>query len=138
MLRMLIPVLDHAGAAEAARFAAFMYLERCVAEVELLEVLEPVDQGRAAAFHTRSSLLRQERRTMLKALIDARTILEEAGVPYHWKRVFGHSTKAVAAYAATSRPDVMVIDASHMSFFRRLAMLASLSRRTATPVTMVH
>jgi nucleotide-binding universal stress UspA family protein len=75
---------------------------------------------------------------MLKALIDARTILEEAGVPYHWKRVFGHSTKAVAAYAATSRPDVMVIDASHMSFFRRLAMLASLSRRTATPVTMVH
>ncbi|OAJ53223.1 universal stress protein [Paraburkholderia ginsengiterrae] len=138
MLRMLIPVLDHAGAAEAARFAAFMYLERCVTEVELLEVLEPVDQGRAAAFHTRSSLLRQEKRTMLKALIDARTILEEAGVPYHWKRVFGHSTKAIAAYAATSRPDVMVIDASHMSFFRRLAMLASLARRTVTPVTMVH
>lgn len=138
MLRMLIPVLDHAGAAEAARFAAFMYLERCVTEVELLEVLEPVDQGRAAAFHTRSSLLRQEKRNMLKALIDARTILEEAGVPYHWKRVFGHSTKAIAAYAATSRPDVMVIDASHMSFFRRLAMLASLARRTVTPVTMVH
>ncbi|HEX7913860.1 MAG TPA: universal stress protein [Paraburkholderia sp.] len=138
MLRILIPVLDHAGATEAARFAAFMYLERCVTEVELLEVLEPVDQGRAAAFHTRSSLLRQEKRTMLKALIDARTILEEAGVPYHWKRVFGHSTKAIAAYAATSRPDVMVIDASHMSFFRRLAMLASLARRTVTPVTMVH
>jgi hypothetical protein len=33
---------------------------------------------------------------------------------------------------------VIVIDSSHMGFFRRLAMLALLSRRTVTPVTMVH
>lgn len=138
MIRMLIPVLDNGGAVEAARFAVFMFLERGITEVELLEVLEPVDQGRSAAFHTRSSLLRQEKRAMLKALIDARTILEEAGVPYRWKRVFGHSTKAIAAYAATTQPDVMVIDASHMGFFRRLAVLASLARRTVTPVTVVH
>ncbi|MGF6777403.1 universal stress protein [Paraburkholderia sp. GAS334] len=138
MFRMLIPVLDHDGAAEAARFAAFMYLERCVTEVELLEILEPVDQGRAAAFHTRSSLARLEKRAMLKALVDARAILEEAGVPYKWKRVFGRRTKAIAAYAATTRPDVMVIDASHMGLFRRLATLAALSIRTITPVTMVH
>ncbi|MGA7776408.1 MAG: universal stress protein [Paraburkholderia sp.] len=138
MIRMLIPVLDNGGAVEAARFAAFMFLERGITEVELLEVLDPVDQGRAAAFHTRSSLVRHEKRSMLKALIDARTILEEAGVPYHWKRLFGHSTKAIAAYAAETRPDVMVIDASHMGFFRRLTMLASLTRRMATPVTMVH
>lgn len=138
MLRLLIPVLDDAGAAEAAHFAAFMFLERCVTEVELLEILEPVDQGRAAAFHTRSELVRLEKHAMLKALIDARTILEEAGVPYRWKRVFGHRTKAVAAYAATTHPDVMLIDASHMGFFRRLATLAALSMRTITPVTMVH
>ncbi|MFP3565110.1 universal stress protein [Paraburkholderia sp. SIMBA_030] len=138
MLRMLIPVLDRGGAVQAARFAAFMFLERCVTEVELLEVLEPVDQGRAAAFHTRSSLVRHEKQAMLSALIDARAILEEAGVPYRWKRVFGHSTKAVAAYAARTQPDVMVIDASRMGFFRRLTMLAGLSRRTITPVTMVH
>ena len=138
MVRMLIPLLDKGGVVEAARFAAFMFLERCVTEVELLEVLEPVDQGRAAAFHTRSSLAHREEQAMLKALVDARTILEEAGVPYHWKRVFGHSTKAIADYATTTRPDVMVIDASHMGFFRRLAMLAALSRRTVTPVTMVH
>jgi nucleotide-binding universal stress UspA family protein len=75
---------------------------------------------------------------MLKALIDVRTILDEAGVPYHWKRVFGYRTKAIADYAATRQADVIVIDASHMGFFRRLAMLALLSRRTVTPVTMVH
>ncbi|WP_345816974.1 universal stress protein (plasmid) [Paraburkholderia sp. PREW-6R] len=138
MIRMLIPVLDHRGAVEAARYAALMYLERGVTEVELLEVLEPGDHGRAAAFHTRSALIRHEKRTMLQALIDARTILEDAGVPYRWKRVFGHWTKAIADYSATSRPDVMVIDVSHMGFLRRLAMLASLSRCTVTPVTMVH
>ncbi|MFL9933041.1 universal stress protein [Paraburkholderia sp. RL18-103-BIB-C] len=138
MIRMLIPVLDHGGAIEAARYAAFMFLERGITEVELLEVLRPVDQGRAAAFHNRSALLRREKRAMLKALIDVRTILDEAGVPYHWKRVFGYRTKAIADYAATRQADVIVIDASHMGFFRRLAMLALLSRRTLTPVTMVH
>lgn len=138
MIRMLIPILDHDGAIEAARYAAFMFLEHGVTEVELLEVLEPVGQGRTAAFHSRSSMVRHEKQLMLKALIDVRTILEEAGVPYRWKRVFGHRTKAIADYVAVTRPDVMVIDASHMGFFRRLAMLASLSRRTVTPVTMVH
>jgi hypothetical protein len=66
MIRMLIPVLDNGGAVEAARYAAFLFLERGVTEVELLEVLDPVDQGRAAAFHTRSSLMRQEKYAMLR------------------------------------------------------------------------
>jgi hypothetical protein len=138
MIRMLIPVLDSRGAIEAARFAVEIFLERGIAEVELLEILEPVDQGRAAAFHTHSALLRLEKRAMLQALLDTRAILDDAGVPYHWKRVFGHSVRAVAAYAATTRPDVMVIDASRMNFFRRLAVLVSLARLTVTPVTLVH
>ncbi|KAA1010817.1 universal stress protein [Paraburkholderia panacisoli] len=138
MIRMLIPVLDHRGAVEAARYAASMFLERGVTEVELVEVLEPVDQGRTAAFHTRSALVRREKRAMLKALIDARNILEDAGVPYRWKRIFGRWTKAIADYAAITQPDVMVIDVSHMGFFRRLIMFTSLSRRTVTPVTLVH
>jgi hypothetical protein len=32
----------------------------------------------------------------------------------------------------------MLIDASHLRLFRRLATLASISMRTITPVTMVH
>lgn len=138
MIRMLIPVFDNGGAVEAARYAAFMFLEHGITEVDLLEVLEPVDQGRASAFHTRSSLVRHEKHAMLKALIDVRSILEEAGVPYRWKRVFGHRIKTIVEYAASTRPDVMVIDASHMGIFRRVAMLTSLARRTVTPVTMVH
>jgi len=138
MLKLLIPVVDRKGAIQAARYAAFMFLEHCVAEVELLEVLEPVDQGRAAAFHSRSKLLRHEKSLMHGALVQTRSILEDAGVPYKWKRVFGRGTKAIADYAARTQSDVVVIDASHFGFFRRFAVLAGLWRRTSTPVTMLH
>jgi nucleotide-binding universal stress UspA family protein len=138
MLRLLIPVVDQKGALQAARYAAFLFLEKCVSEVELLEVLEPIDEGRAAAFHSRGALRRHEKEMMLSALVRTRTILDDAGVPYKWKRVFGHGTKAIAAYADRTQSDVVVIDASHLGFFRRLAMLAGLWHRTSTPVTMLH
>jgi hypothetical protein len=41
-----------------------LFLERCVTEVELLEILELVYQGRVALFHTRSSLVREEKRAV--------------------------------------------------------------------------
>jgi nucleotide-binding universal stress UspA family protein len=138
MLRLLIPVVDHDGAVQAARYAAFLFLEHCVSEVELLEVLEPIDEGRATAFHSRSALRRHEKLVMLSALIRTRSILDDAGVPYKWKRVFGHGAKAIAAYAAETHSDVVVIDASHFGFFRRLVMLARLWRATTTPVTILH
>ncbi|OUL80483.1 universal stress protein [Paraburkholderia hospita] len=138
MLRLLIPVLDRAGAVQAARYAAFLFLEHCVSEVELLEVLEPIDEGRTAAFHSRSALRRHEKHLMLDALLQTRSVLDDAGVPYKWKRVFGHGTKEIAAYAAETQSDVVVIDASHFGFFRRLATLARLWHATTTPVTMLH
>src|SRR5260370_15549675 len=133
MLRLLVGVVDHDGAVQAARYAAFLFLEHCVSEVELLEVLEPIDEGRAVAFHSRSALRRQEKLGMLSALIQTRSILDDAGVPYKWKRVFGRGAKTIATYAATTQSDVVVIDASHFGFFRRLAMLASLWRLTTHP-----
>jgi nucleotide-binding universal stress UspA family protein len=101
-------------------------------------VLEPIDEGRAAAFHSRSALRRHEKRAMLDALMQTRKILEDAGVPYKWKRVFGHGAKTIAAYAAKTQSDVVVIAASHFGIFRRLAMLAKLYLAMTKPVTMVH
>ncbi len=68
MLRVLIPVINKDGALQAARHAAFLFAEHCVSEVELMEVLEPPDQGRASAFHSRGALRLQEKRAMLSAL----------------------------------------------------------------------
>jgi hypothetical protein len=138
MLRLLIPVVDHDGATKAARYAASLFAQRCVSEIELLEVLEPVDGGRAAAFHSRGDLRRHEKQAMLDALIETRKVLDTAGVPYRSRRVFGHCAKTIAAHAAQMKSDVVLIDASHFGFFRRLTMFASLWRLTTTPVTMLH
>lgn len=138
MLRLLIPVVDRGGAVLAARHAAFLFLEQCVAEVELLEVLEPADERRSVAAGSRDSLRLHEKLGMSGALIETRSILEDAGVPYKWKRVFGHGAKAIADYAKQKQSDVVVIDASHFSMLRRFALLAGLWRLMGTPVTMLH
>jgi nucleotide-binding universal stress UspA family protein len=138
MLRLLIPVVDRQGAPQAARHAAFLFLERCVSEIELLEVLEPSEKGRVAAFHSRGALRRQDKRVMLSALTRTRSILDDAGVPYKWKRAFGPVAQTIAARAAENQSDVVLIDASHLGFFRRLGMLAKLWRLSSTPVTMLH
>jgi hypothetical protein len=55
MLRLLIPVVHHEGALEAARHAAFLFVERSVAGAELTEVLEP--QSKAECPHSTPPLL---------------------------------------------------------------------------------
>ena len=59
MLKLLIPVLGHKGAIEAARHGAFLFAERCVSEVEVVEVLDELAQGRVAAFHSRCWLVKR-------------------------------------------------------------------------------
>lgn len=138
MLRVLIPVINKEGALQAARHAAFLYAEHCVSEVELIEVLEPQDQGRASAFHSRGALRLQEKHAMLSALSRTRAILDDAGVPYHWSREFGPMARTVAARAAEKRSDIVLVDASHLSFFTRWRVMNKLWRSMQTPVTMVH
>lgn len=138
MLKLLIPVLGHKGAIEAARHGAFLFAERCVSEVEVVEVLDELAQGRVAAFHSRSALHRAEKARCLDALMQTRAILDEAGVPYTWKRVFGPPERTIATYAARDHADIVVLDASHLGFFHRWAVLARLWRLSSTPVTMIH
>jgi nucleotide-binding universal stress UspA family protein len=138
MLRVLIPVIDKDGALQAARHAVFLFAEHCVSEVELVEVLEPPDQGRASAFHSRNLLRSQEKRAMLSALNKTRAVLDDAGVPYHWVRVFGPVAKTIAARAAEKQSDVVLVDASHLGFVARWWMMSKLWRSMQTPVTMLH
>jgi hypothetical protein len=78
MLRLLIPVVHHEGALKAARHAAFLFAERCVAGGELVEVLEPPEQGRMSAFHSPGALRLQQKRAMLSALKQTCAILDGA------------------------------------------------------------
>lgn len=138
MLKLLIPVLGAKGATEAARHGAFLFAERCVSEVEIIEVFDDVAQGRAVAFHSPATLHRREKQGALDALMRTRAILDDAGVPYTWKRVFGPPERTIAQYAAKGHADIVLLDASHLGFFHRWTVLARLWRLTSTPVTMLH
>ena len=138
MLKLLIPVLGAKGATEAARHGAFLFAERCVSEVEIVEVLDDVTLSRAVAFHSPAMLRRREKHAALDALMQTRAILDEAGVPYTWKRVFGPAERTIAQCAAKGHADIVVLDASHLGFFHKWTVLARLWRLTSTPVTMLH
>ncbi|PPK42022.1 nucleotide-binding universal stress UspA family protein [Trinickia symbiotica] len=134
----MIPILCREGAPQAARHAAFLFAERCVSEVELIEVLEQADQGRAAAFYSRGELRRREKRLMLEALMRTRAILDDAGVPYTFKRVFGPRERTIAEHAANDQADMVVLDGTSLGFFRRWGTFARLWRVCSKPVTMIH
>ncbi|WP_028218111.1 universal stress protein [Paraburkholderia oxyphila] len=138
MLKLLIPVLGTKGATEAARHGAFLFSERCVSEVEVIEVLDELAEGRVSAFHSRAELRRAEKERTRDALMQTCAILDDAGVPYTWKRVFGPPERTIATYAARDRADIVVLDASQLGFFHRWTVLARLWRLSTTPVTMLH
>ncbi|ALS67810.1 universal stress protein [Pandoraea apista] len=138
MLKLLIPVLGTQGATQAARHGAFMFAERCVSEVEIVEVLDDAAGSRAVAFHSLSALRRREKQATRDALMQTRAVLEDAGVPYTWKRVYGPAERTIAQCAAQSHADIVVLDASHLGFFHRWTVLARLWHFCSTPVTMLH
>lgn len=138
MLKLLIPILDRNGATEAARHGAFLFAERCVSEVEIVEVLDEVGHDRSTAFRTLAELRISEKQAMRDALLRTRAILEDAGVPYTWKRVFGQPERIIAACAERGHADIVVLDASRLGFFRKWGMLARLRRLTRTPVTLLQ
>ncbi|WP_306299785.1 universal stress protein [Caballeronia sordidicola] len=134
----MIPVISKDGAIQAARHAVFLFAEHCVSAVEIVEVLEPLDQGRVNAFHSHGAMRLQSKRAMLSALNETRAILDDGGVPYHWLRVFGPVTQTIAACAAAKQSDIVLMDASQLGFLSRWWMMAKLSRTMRTPVTIVH
>jgi nucleotide-binding universal stress UspA family protein len=138
VLKLLIPVLGRKAAIEAARHGAFLFAERCVSEVEVIEVLDELTQSRASAFHSWSALHRSEKNASRDALMQTRAILDDAGVPYVWKRAFGPPEQTIAKYAAKDHADIVVLDASHLGFIHRWVVLAKLWRLSSTPVTMLH
>ncbi|MBB3261634.1 nucleotide-binding universal stress UspA family protein [Paraburkholderia bannensis] len=138
MLKVLIPVLGDKAATEAARHGALLFAERCAAEVEIVEVLDDLAQGRAVAFHSLGTLRRQGKQAARNALMQTRAILEDAGVPYTWSRVYGPTAQTIAQYAAKHRADIVLLDGSRLGFIRRWAVAIGLWRLSSTPVTMLH
>ena len=138
VLRISIPIFDPHGAEKAARHSAFLFARRCVAEVEIVEVLEDVTIERTSAFWSQDELREQSQRHLSRALSETCAILDDAGVPYTSSYMCGPFVRSVSRRVESGHADIVVVDASHLGMLRKLGMLLKLWRLRATPVTLLH
>ncbi|WP_321937704.1 universal stress protein [Paraburkholderia sp. J8-2] len=138
MLKILIPIFDRRGAAEAARHSAFLFAEHCVAEVEIVEVLEDVTIERTSAFWSEDELREKSQRYLSHALGETCAILADAGVPYTASYMCGPFVRSVSRCVERGHADIVVVDASHLGMLSKLGMLVKLWRLRTTPVTLLN
>ncbi|MFT4065763.1 universal stress protein [Paraburkholderia sp.] len=137
MLKLLIPILDRHGAAEAARHSAFLFAERCVSMVEVAEVLKVQHENTVAARSRRASPARREDWTPT-ALQQVCAILDDAGVPYTCRRVAGPPARVIAACVEAGDADIVVVDTNGLGFLRKWRLLARLRQLCTVPVTLLE
>ncbi|RWA53625.1 universal stress protein [Cupriavidus sp. UYMSc13B] len=140
MLRLLVPVNGSEHALDAVRHAAHMFLDHCVSDIVLLNVQEPLELGRAAAFHSVSALKDLSKKQGEAALKAARGILDDAGAKYVAEIKVGAVAKTIAACAATNRCDGIVMGTAGRSLVGALVagrLSNKLIRISSVPVTLV-
>ncbi|ABX17685.1 universal stress protein [Burkholderia multivorans] len=144
MLKLLVPVGHAPRSLQAVRHAAFLYRERCASEVVLVNVQPPLEATRLEAFHPLSRLRSIEEKFANDDLASARRILQEAGVRYSVVRKVGPVAASIAAAAAETGCDEIVVvapkrDPFHavMSMFGR-SVMDRLMRISNVPITAVR
>ncbi|MCA8220152.1 universal stress protein [Burkholderia sp. BC1] len=144
MLKLLVPVGHAPRSLQAVRHAAFLYRERCASEVVLVNVQPPLEATRLEAFHPLSRLRSIEEKFANDDLASARRILQEAGVRYSVVRKVGPVAASIAAAAAETGCDEIVVvapkrDPLHavMSMFGR-SVMDRLMRISNVPITAVR
>jgi len=141
MIRLLVPVDGSEAAVAAVRHAAFLFREGSVEEVVLLNVQEPLEQGRPAAFHSLAELRELERRQGEWALNRACDILDDSEVRYSAVIGVGAIVPTIARAAEVNRCDGIVLATTFWSRLKACfggGLPARLMRRTPVPVTMVR
>jgi len=144
MLKLLVPVGHSPRSLQAVRHATFLYRERCASEIVLINVQPPLEATRLEAFHSLSRLQSIEDKFASNDLALAERILREAEVRYSVVKKVGPVADTIAAVAAETGCDEIVVvaprhDPFHtlLSMFRR-SMMGRLVRISNVPVTAVR
>ncbi|HKT67065.1 MAG TPA: universal stress protein [Burkholderia sp.] len=144
MLKLLVPVGHSPRSLQAVRHATFLYRERCASEIVLINVQPPLEATRLEAFHSLSRLRSIEDRFACDDLALAERMLREAEVRYSIVKKVGPVADTIAAVAAETGCDEIVVvaprhDPFHtmLSMFRR-SMMGRLVRIANVPVTTVR
>ena len=141
MLKLLVPVNGSRHALDAVRHAAFLYRDRCASDIVLLNVQEPIEGGRASAYHPLEMLRRLEEQSGEEALRPARSILDDAGANYTAQVKIGRVAETIAQMAAANQCDMIVMGPAGRTAVGSL-MSSRLSDRlirlSSIPVTLVR
>ncbi|MBN3817367.1 universal stress protein [Paraburkholderia sp. Se-20369] len=144
MLKLLVPVGHSSRSLQAVRHATFLYRERCASEIVLINVQPPLEATRLEAYHSLSRLRNIERHFSEGELAKAERVLRDAGVAYSVVMKVGPVADTIAATAAETGCDEIVVVAprhdplhSLLSLFRR-SVLDRLVRISTIPVTAVQ
>ena len=144
MLKLLVPVGHSPRSLQAVRHATFLYRERCASEIVLINVQAPLEATRLEAFHPLSRLQSIEDRFACDDLSMAERVLREAGVQYSVVKKVGPVADTIAAVAAETGCDEIVVvaprrDPFHamLAMFRR-SVMDRLVRISNVPVTAVR
>ena len=138
VLKLLIPIVDPHGAAEAARHSAFLFAERGMVEVEIVETLRDASDDRSSWFRAALEPHIRKQRRVRDTLSATCAILEDAGVPYRLRHAPGPAERSIAACVECGGADIVLVDASHIGFLRKWMMLTRLKRLCSVPVTLLY
>ncbi len=140
MLTILVPVDGSECALCAVRHAAFLFREHSVTKVVLLNVQEPLEMGRAAAFHSLSELRKLERQEGEQALQRACEILDDSGVNYDAQIGVGSLARTIVRAATANQCDGIIMGTTARSYLGALlggGLAGKVVRRAGVPVTLV-
>jgi PTS system nitrogen regulatory IIA component len=140
MLKVLVPVDDSEQALRAVRHAAFMFKDRRVSQVVLLNVQAPLEQGRACAYRSLDALRKLEEEHGKAALRPACNILDDAGATYVAQIRVGKVVPTISQAAAANDCNAIVMSTAGRMAIGALmvAMLANrVARMSRVPVTIV-
>ncbi|RKU04980.1 universal stress protein [Burkholderia sp. Nafp2/4-1b] len=144
MLKLLVPVGHSPRSLQAIRHATFLYREHCASEIVLINVQAPLEATRVEAFHSLSRLRSIEDRFACDDLAMAERMLQEAGVRYSVVKKVGPVADTIAAVAAETGCDEIVVVAPRLgplhgllSMFGR-SVMNRLVRISNVPVTAVR
>lgn len=144
MLKLLVPVGRSKRSLQAVRHAAFLYHERCVSEVVLLNVQPPLESTRLEAFYPLEELRAMEAAAANEALERAARILDDAHVRYSLAVQVGPLAPTIAHCADEQRCDEIVVAAPPRGVLHairhiaRQSVLDRLVRIARVPVTAVR
>ncbi|UIF87610.1 universal stress protein [Cupriavidus sp. UYPR2.512] len=141
MIKLLVVVDGSDSSLWAVRHAAFLYRERSVSQIVLLNVQAPIENGRAAGYHSLAKLREREREDGEAALASAAEILEDSGVKYVAQIGIGSPANTILNAAQACQCDGIVLGLSAWS--RVLALIgagtpAKTMRRSPVPVTLIN